>query len=803
MHNKLAAALVTAACVPFALIAAPTPAQACGGFFCSQAAPVDQAGEMILFDVEGREVTMHVQIAYNGPSENFGWILPIPTDHPDEPVSVGTESVFQALLRTTQPIVRMNQRVEGQCLAEPWECYLWQDEMDDADGGGPPAPAPGGGAGEPEVEVLLQAQVGPFDVAVLNANEVGILMQWLSDNGYDIPEETGQYLDPYLGDAHFVAMKLTKGAEAGDIQPVVLKFRADTPMIPLRLTAVASTDDMPLYVWFLGEGRAVPHNWPHVQPNLARIPWQSCAFWPGCQMQWLELVGAAADEAGGRAFATAYHGRSQVTLNNLANPSRFDIHALKAIETPWEFVQAALRQGFPRDTKMQNLLRRFIPKPDVLEERGIDDRSFYNCLQCYRAEIIASGVEFDALGFAQALEDQIVGPLTEIYERFQERPDLTLLYSELSPDEMTEDPIFAVNADLDDVPQQRNATLVKECEADVLQAHAPYRIEYMGDTLLHAATPGQEAPIAYAPNEELPAARRIERMDLEGPAEVVTDNGPAIDAAVAATAAAALESRGEPQRTDPAEMECSNVCCTDGDPCGWQWNRQCDCGGDMAWDNRPGECGEVVCQPRAQVDCVCVNGAAGTQTCDLDGSRYGACACPDDGPDQPAPGEERICQAREAVVCMCPDGQRGIQRCDDDGRGWNACDCVEAPGEGAPAPEADDNNGPGDGGAEEFCVAGRAMACTCKDGARGAMECGDDGGFGVCSCEPIPEGGAGVGGDDGPGPVGGNGDKPDAGDDGRDQNTGCACSTPGGGPTGPGAGWLLGLGALVALRRRR
>lgn len=798
MQNKLAAAALTAAFVPLAWMAAPSPAQACGGFFCSQAAPVDQSGEMILFDVEGREVTMHVQIAYNGPAENFGWILPIPTDHPAEPVAVGTESLFQALLRTTQPIVRLNQRVEGQCAQEPWECYLWDDmEMDGAGGGGP-SPAAEGDAGDPEVEVLLEAQVGPFDVAVLNANEVGILMQWLGDNGYDIPETTGEYLAPYLGDAHFVAMKLTKGAEAGDIQPVVLRFRADTPMIPLRLTAVASTDDMPLFVWFLGEGRTVPHNWRHVQPNLARLPWQQCDFWPGCQMQWQELVGEAANEAGGRAFATAFHGRSSTTLNALPNPQRFDINALKGEETPWDFVQAALRQGFPRDTKMQGLLRRFIPKPDALDERGIDDRSFYNCLRCYRAEIAASGVEFDALGFAQALEDQIVGPLTEIYERFQQRPDLTLLYTEISPDEMTEDPIFAVNGDLPDVAQQRNATLVKECEPDTLLAHASYRIEYLGDTLLHAATPGREGAIAYEPNAELPAARRIERMDLEGPADVVTDNGPAIDAAVALTAQAALEGRGEPQRTDPEDLECSTVCCTDGDPCGWQWNGQCDCGGEQAWDNRGGECGEVACNPGAQVACVCANGGPGVQTCELDGARYGACNC--QGDPGPGPDNQRVCNAREAVVCMCPDGDRGIQRCDDEGRSWDACDCTEVPAQGADGPEAGPERGPGDGGAQEFCVAGRSISCTCKDDSVGAMECGDDGHFGVCSCEPIPEGGGEAGSADGS--LGGGGDKPAAGD--RDQSSGCACSTPAtGSGQGSGAAWVLGFIGLVGLRRLR
>ena len=53
---------------------------ACGGFWCTLSQPVNQARENIIFafDQEKKQVTAIIQIMYQGPSENFAWILPVP-----------------------------------------------------------------------------------------------------------------------------------------------------------------------------------------------------------------------------------------------------------------------------------------------------------------------------------------------------------------------------------------------------------------------------------------------------------------------------------------------------------------------------------------------------------------------------------------------------------------------------------------------------------------------------------------------------------------------------------------------------
>ena len=50
-------------------LALPSPAAACGGFFCSNQ-PIDQSGENIVFSIEeDGSIEAHVQILYQGPSE--------------------------------------------------------------------------------------------------------------------------------------------------------------------------------------------------------------------------------------------------------------------------------------------------------------------------------------------------------------------------------------------------------------------------------------------------------------------------------------------------------------------------------------------------------------------------------------------------------------------------------------------------------------------------------------------------------------------------------------------------------------
>ena len=55
--------------------------------------------------------------------------------------------------------------------------------------------------------------------------------------------------------------------------PSPLTYAADAPGIPIRLTAVATEPDLGILAYVLGEHRAIPTNYLHVQINEAAIDW--------------------------------------------------------------------------------------------------------------------------------------------------------------------------------------------------------------------------------------------------------------------------------------------------------------------------------------------------------------------------------------------------------------------------------------------------------------------------------------------------------------------------------------------------
>ena len=100
-----------------------TDAYACGGFFCNVANPVDQAGEEILFAVDGTDVTAHIRIMYQGDAADFSWVLPVPSL---PTFGVGSDTVFDALKRQTDPRFEIAWDTSGDCQWSPY-CFLEAD----------------------------------------------------------------------------------------------------------------------------------------------------------------------------------------------------------------------------------------------------------------------------------------------------------------------------------------------------------------------------------------------------------------------------------------------------------------------------------------------------------------------------------------------------------------------------------------------------------------------------------------------------------------------------------------------------
>jgi hypothetical protein len=258
------AVLLSAGLAGYVSMAAMPRADACGCFTPPDpTVPVVQAGERILFDHSNGIVTAHIQVAYSGPADQFGWLLPLPSE---PSLELGVDEVFSQLITTTQPKYRLDREYHGVCPFDPNNPNRF------GGGGGAPSSDSGGeNPADPDSIVVVQDSIGPYDYAVLRADSQQPMLDWLAENRYFVPTATAEAVTPYIHEgAFFLALKLRKGNEVGDLQPVVVRYASDLPMIPIVLTGVGATEDMPVLVWMVGEGRAIPRNYYHTLVNDAR-----------------------------------------------------------------------------------------------------------------------------------------------------------------------------------------------------------------------------------------------------------------------------------------------------------------------------------------------------------------------------------------------------------------------------------------------------------------------------------------------------------------------------------------------------
>ena len=269
-------------------LAALQPVAACGGFFC-QDTPVDQNAERIIF-AQNRDGTLstYIQIQYTGSAPDFSWVLPLPHPIGPEDVEVPEDAMaaFTELEVATDVVI---------FPPELPECALEAIRNR-------PTSVPMAVAESASVEVYASGEVGPYGFDVVGSEDPGALIAWLRDHEYRVTEPMEPLIDLYVEeDFVFLAMRLLPEQGAEDVQPVKVTYPSSTPMIPLRLTAVAANPDMAVMVWVYADLPAVPVNYADLE-----IADTDMTFFTFGGNNYRQLLSEGADEFGGQAFVTEY-----------------------------------------------------------------------------------------------------------------------------------------------------------------------------------------------------------------------------------------------------------------------------------------------------------------------------------------------------------------------------------------------------------------------------------------------------------------------------------------------------------------
>lgn len=536
--------------------ALPGTASACGCFTPPDVSqPLVQAGEEIVFIVENGKVTMHVRLRYSGRAGDFGWLLPMPAVPTNsmgaQGIDVGVDELFDQLEQRTQPtyILQRNSCNSGGggigCGASA-PSALGADDFNSADGGT-----------APQTPLVKQDSIGPYDFAILKADDKTAMLNWLSTNKYVVPTGTDSVVNQYIRPGgFFLALKLKAGATSGDMQPVVISYQADLPMIPLVLTSVGAAPHMGILVWVLGSARAIPRNYSHTVINDSQLDWLNQV--KNYNDVIIKAVGEATDK---HSFVTEYAGASQIMSKILDDSGRFDILSQAVSEhDPARYIQLILpqvqtdgyigggyfngpvlshvRSGFAMNGQLTAALGAYVPMPSQLVTEGVTPSDYYTNIQHYLvddraarpavyAEISSKLAAFDPAIVTKDLTDRIATPTLSVGAVFTSGrlPKLTRLYTTISPEDMTADPVFSFNRDLPDYSNVHNGTFDPNCGNPAgrnagggrVTTDEGFRIQLTADEVNSATSviPG-------------PASQRIEHLMDTGQPVVVTDNSVAI-----------------------------------------------------------------------------------------------------------------------------------------------------------------------------------------------------------------------------------------------------------------------------------
>ena len=290
------------------MVPTPAPTPTAAGY------AVNQRGEQIIFEVEPGFVTAHVLIQYAGRPDKFAWIVPVPSV-PE--LSLSHETTFGLLDSLTAPKITIAN--VSSCPSQLWECRYHPPPPacpshggastgkgggNGTGGGYGSAGAGGSGAGMTPggVEVISKQVIGSYDTVTFSAGDAASAVTWLNQNGFIVNDTMSPFMQPYVDEKMlFVASKLVPGAGVDAIKPLKMRYAADAPMIPIRLTAVAAEPHMPITAFVFGSSAFGPKDHP-----LLKVAPKDLDFGPDGRANYPMLLSRMIDETGGDGFFVEY-----------------------------------------------------------------------------------------------------------------------------------------------------------------------------------------------------------------------------------------------------------------------------------------------------------------------------------------------------------------------------------------------------------------------------------------------------------------------------------------------------------------
>lgn len=262
----------------------------------------------------------------------------------------------------------------------------------------------------------------------------------------------------------FVAVKLLNGEGIDSIQPLLMKYTSDKPVIPIRLTAVAAMPDMGVLTWIVSDARAVPENYEHVTPNYTRLNWYTGSGNAYASYQTL-ITDAMNETAEGQGFATDYAGEISDEITSQLSNIEFIEEILEDLDSRDDanFIAYSFFNFFLNNVNARlAVLQRELPIEGDDISNGLAIGTYQNTA-ALQTQFSPEQLQAARIALRDFIVTREIEPIRNGIALLPQGAYMTRLFTTLSAEEMTRDPSFSYNASMPDQPIERNALLESAC----------------------------------------------------------------------------------------------------------------------------------------------------------------------------------------------------------------------------------------------------------------------------------------------------------------------------------------------------
>ncbi|MGI9334992.1 MAG: DUF2330 domain-containing protein, partial [Gammaproteobacteria bacterium] len=233
--------------------AASMPVHAFCGFYVARAdTKLFNKASQVVIARDGDRTVLTMTNDFQGEVEDFAMVIPVPTRIERKQIHVTDRTVVEHLDAYSAP------RLVEYFDEDPCRRYEVLRSLS-------PSMAMEGAADNRQpyerarslgVSIEAQYTVGEYDILILSARQSDGLIQWLTENGYRIPEGAGPVVGSYLkqGMRFFVArVNLEQQSKLGFsyLRPLQIAFESPKFMLPIRLGTLNADGPQELYIYTL------------------------------------------------------------------------------------------------------------------------------------------------------------------------------------------------------------------------------------------------------------------------------------------------------------------------------------------------------------------------------------------------------------------------------------------------------------------------------------------------------------------------------------------------------------------------